>query len=160
MPLHSVIRTQELLQKMSDEIHAQTVRCTKRRGSIADRTHGMCDYMTTLALNKLESLPLHKTAFIGIQIPQHETRGQKTHASHTLGVLYGFAQEAERHLAIWFDYACAQYGYDTAQLIKVVPKEDLYMALRQTYGGGIWQPGGCWLGQIDLNTFHRLYPAV
>lgn len=121
--------------------------------SLFDRSYGNCDLMTKLAVEQLTALAYDVLIFVGINIPRQSIRSKTTHTSHTLGVCYNFRHHEDADLAIFFDYACAQYGHDMPLLAKVVPKELLYKELRDTYGGGIWQPGGSWLAQIDTSLF-------
>lgn len=148
------------LREIAPEVHQTTHRSTGRRGQLAKQTHGMCDLMTTLAIKKLRLQCVQTTTFIGIDIPRRTIADKATHASHTLGVVHGFTQDEDQHKAIIFDFACAQYGYNEEVLITVVDKEDVYHTLRRTYGGGIWQPGGCWLSQIDTDQFLALYQSL
>ncbi len=156
--VQQVHHTVDTIFALSPLIHEQTSFYTKRRGNLFERTFGLCDLMTTLALDKLSDAPALKTAFVGIQIPKRTMHQRLTHTSHTIGLIYGFEHPQEREQVVWFDYACAQYGINQEVLCKVLDREQLYLDLRRTYGGGIWQPGGNWLAHIDLKLIHKLFP--
>jgi hypothetical protein len=157
IPSPTIRQIADALEEITPKIHREAISYTRRQGDLFDRTYGLCDLMTTLAFRRLPQTSLQTTAFIGIDLPKRSVHSLMTHSSHTLGVIYGFGNEDEKDKALWFDYACAQYGYDEELLYRVVDKEILYFDLRKTYGGGIWQPGGCWLSQINLDDFQKIY---
>ena len=142
-----------LLHEITADVHFAARRCSLSATTLFDRSYGLCELMTKVAMDQLPNNPFQKVVFVGIQIPARLIQNAKTYSSHTVGVLHRFPLPGENEKAIIFDYACAQYGIDRELHAVVLDKELLYEELRHTYGGGIWQPGGDWLAHLDVDLF-------
>ena len=140
-------QAQKKLKDLEDMVHLEVYKRTGRSGSLFDRTFGMCDFMTAWVLRHFEDRGCHAINFVGIKIPQKEIKGQKTYASHTIGVLYDFQKDDCESIV------CAQYDITQKSLIEVIKRENFYHRLRTVYGGGVWSPGGSWLSQLDIGEF-------
>ena len=119
------------LHALTETIHSAS-HLGDPEASLFDKSYGNCDLMTKIAVDQLTDVPFDVLIFVGINIPRKTIHDTQTHPSHTLGVCHNFAHKDDQDLALFFDYACAQYGYDEALLVKVVPKELLYKELRDT----------------------------
>ncbi|HNT30004.1 MAG TPA: hypothetical protein PKL83_03575 [bacterium] len=151
--MEALPQVETYLYQLVPEIHMQVRRVRREAQSLSDLMHGMCDFTTAIACDKLSGIGWSCLHFVGIQIPVREVKGRTTHASHTIGIVHKFARPHEKDTVVWFDYACAQYGIDKTVLVERVEKEDLYHRLREVYRGGIWEPGGSWLTQLDIEQF-------
>jgi|GEM_PF-4514324 len=151
MPSRHPDEVVSILRDITPCIHSQALDLKGKREPLDRFTHGMCDFYTAAARRELRKRGIDTLHVVGINIPVRTVNGRETHASHTIGIVHQFVGAEERTKAVWFDYSCAQYGFDQEAIIEIVEKEDVYQRLREVYGGGQWEPGGSYLSQLNLD---------
>ena len=141
-----------ILRDITPCVHSMALDLKGRTEPLDLFTHGMCDFYTAVAKRELLRRGIDTLHIVGINIPVRTVNGRSTHASHTIGIIHQFTRADVSSKAVWFDFSCAQYGFDQEVIIEVVEKEDVYQRLREVYGGGQWEPGGSYLSQLDIDT--------